>query len=176
MPPHNSHLMGHSEFLHGSRMISLPLNISEKLQARRDRARLVALIFVNMIQHAHTLKNSIHHLTKRRPPSFFDSETSLVLGKVLVHSVEKTHVIVVTVELIWLLFCTILSLNFVRTPNKSLRFRKFRKSCVHRSIVVQTNHFKLTLLFLLDVRYSKWSHSCFVFVFQLLLPNDGAFA
>ena len=53
---------------------------------------------------------------------------------------KKTHVLVVTVELIWLLPLIILSFNFAQTQNKSLRFIKCRKSYVHRSTVVQTNH------------------------------------
>ena len=35
-----------------------------------------------------------------------------------------------TVELIWLLFLNILSFNFVPTPNRSLRFRRFRRNYV----------------------------------------------
>ena len=30
--------------------------------------------------------------------------------------------------------------NFVQTPNKYLRFRRFRRSYVHHSVVVPTNH------------------------------------
>ena len=70
--------------------------------------------------------------------------TSSVLGDDQVHSVEKTHVLVVTVELIWMLFLNILSSNFIQTPNKSRKFRRFRTIYVHRSTVVPT---KFALIF-----------------------------
>ena len=47
-------------------------------------------------------------------------DTNLVFGHALNYSFEKTHVLVVTVELIWLLLLNILSFNFVLTPNKFL--------------------------------------------------------
>ena len=63
----------------------------------------------------------------------------------------QTHVLFVTVELIWLLFLNILSFNFVPTPSKCLRLKRFRKSYVNRPDVVLTNHTSYTA-FLLDVR------------------------
>ena len=54
--------------------------------------------------------------TKRGPPTFFHSDTNPVLGQVLVHSVDKTHVVIVTVEAICLLFLYILSFIFVLSP------------------------------------------------------------
>ena len=66
--------------------------------------------FAKTIYHHyhHTLKNNIYHSNKRGPPPpFFNSDTNPVLGHVLVHSVDKTHVLVVTVELICLLFLNI---------------------------------------------------------------------
>ena len=48
--------------------------------------------------------------------------------------IDKTHVLVVTVELTWLLFLNMLS--FISTPNKSLRFTGFRKSYVYHPAVV----------------------------------------
>ena len=92
------------------------------------------------MQYPHTLKNNIYHSGKRGPPLFFHSDTSPVLGHVLDHSVDKTHVLVVTVELIWLLFLNILSFNFVPTANKSIRFTRFRKSYVNRPVVIVTSH------------------------------------
>ena len=93
-----------------------------------------------MIQNSRILKNDIDHLNKRGPTPFFHSDTNLVLENVLVHPVEKTRVLFVRVEFVWLLFLNILSFNFVQTPSKPPRFRKFRRSNVHRSDVVQTNH------------------------------------
>ena len=54
---------------------------------------------------------------------FFHLDNNPVLDHVLVHFVDKTHVLVATVELIWFLLFTIVSFNFVTTPNKSLRLR-----------------------------------------------------
>ena len=59
-------------------------------------------------------------LKKRVSPPFFHSDTNPVFSHVLIHSFDKTHVLVVTVELIWLLLLNILSFNFVPTSNKSL--------------------------------------------------------
>ena len=60
----------------------------------------------------------------------------------------------VTVELTWLLFLNILPFNFFPTSNKSLRFRRFRRSYVNCYIVVPTSHCHgcTALPFLLDER------------------------
>ena len=171
VPPYNKHLMGHSEFLHGSSMICFPLNISEKLKTTRRR-KIIAFIFVNMIQDPRILKNNIDHVNKRGPLSFFHPDTNLVLENVLVHLVGNTHVVVVAVELIWLLCLNALSFNFVQTLNKSLRFRKFRRSNVHRSDIIQMNHYESCTTFLLHVLCSKWPHSFFL---RLFVPNTSAF-
>ena len=52
--------------------------------------------------------NGYHH-------HFFHSDTNPVFGQVLIHSFDKTHALVVTVELIWLLLLNIPSFNFVPT-------------------------------------------------------------
>ena len=78
------------------------------------------LSFVNTIQYPHTLKSNIYHSNKQGPSQFFHSDTNLVLDDLLVHSVDKTHVLAVNVKSIWLLFLNILSFNFVSTSNKSL--------------------------------------------------------
>ena len=85
---------------------------------------------------------------------------------------DKTHVLVVTVDLIWLLFLNILSFNFVATPRKSLRFTRFIRSYVNRPAVVLTNHCQSYTAFLLDVRCSKLPCSIFL---QLFVPNDSVF-
>ena len=126
VPPHNRHPMGHSDFFFFFEYFG-------KITSQK-RQRLIAFIFINIKQHPGILKNNIDHLSKRGPPPFFHSDTNLVLGNVLVHSVEKTHVLVLTGELIWLLFLNILFLNYVQRPNKSHRFRKFRRSYSCKSI------------------------------------------
>ena len=78
---------------------------------------------------------------------------------------DKTHVLVVTVDLIWLLFLNILSFNFVATPRKSLRFTRFIRSYVNRPAVVLTNYCQSYTAFLLDVRFSKVSCASFFFFF-----------
>ena len=118
---HNIHLMGYFEFLHGSRVICLPLNISENCidhisSKSQKRQWLIAFILVNTMQYP---RISIYHSNRWGPPPFFHWDTNPVLGHVIIHS-DKTHVLVVTVELIWLLFLNILSFNFVPTPSKSL--------------------------------------------------------
>ena len=100
-------------------------------------------------------------LSKRGTPPFFQSGINLVLGNALVHPFEKNPALVVTAKLIWLFFLNILSFNLIQTSNKSLRFRKFRRNNVHHSLVVQTDHCQVALLFLLDVRCPKFPHSFF---------------
>ena len=130
MRHHNKQLMVYFEFLNDSRIIYLSLKISEKLhwqyvykklERERERERLIAFIFIIAIQYARTLKNNIYYSKKRGPPTFSHLDTNLVIGHALVHSVDKTHVLVVTVDFIWLLFLNILSFNFAATPWKSLR-------------------------------------------------------
>ena len=104
---------------------------------------------------------------------------------VLAHSVNKTHILVVTGELIWLLFLNILSFNFASQPNKPFRLTRFKRSYVNRPAIVLTNHCQSYTSFLLDVRCSKWSSfflffSFFFFFFffflQLFVPNHSSFA
>ena len=70
-------------------------------------------------------------------------------------------VLVVTVELIGLLFLNIFSFNFNPTPNKSLRFTRFRKSYINQSGFVLTNYYQSNTAILLDVRFLKWPRSFF---------------
>ena len=126
-----------------------------------------------MIQYPRTLKNNIYHSNKWGPPLFFHLDTNPVIGHALVHSVDKTHLLDVTVGLIWFFFLNILSFNFTATPRKSLRFTRFRRSYVNRPAVVLTNHCQSYTAFLLDVRCSKLPCSIFL---QLFVPNDNAFA
>ena len=66
---------------------------------------------------------------------FFILIPILMLGHVLVHSVDKIHALVVTVKLIWLLFLNILPFNFVPMPNKSVMLIRFRISYVNRLLL-----------------------------------------
>ena len=75
-----------------------------------------------------------------------------IRGHVLVHSDDKTHVLVATVELVGLLFLNIFLLNFVPTPNKFLRLKGFRRNYVNRTAVVLTSHYQSYTAFLLDVQ------------------------
>ena len=84
-----------------------------------------------------------------------------ILGHTLVHSVDKIHVLVLTVELVWLLFLNTFFFNFVATPNKSLRFTRFRGSYENRTAVVVTNHCQSYTALLLNVRCSKRPRSFF---------------
>ena len=122
---HHKRLMGYFEFLYGSGIICLPFNIPDKLHwqhhfKNQKRQRLITFTLVNTIQYSRTLKNNIYYSNKRVPPPFFHSDTSPVFGHVLVHYFDTTHVLVVTVELIWFLLLNILSFNFVPLPNKFL--------------------------------------------------------
>ena len=126
---HNKHLMGYFQFLHGSRVICVPLNISEKWNWQ---------LFSEKLEETETVA-----FIWRRPP-FLHSDTNLVLGHVLVYSADKTHVLVVTVDLIWLFFLNIHSFNFVPTPDKSLKFTGLRRSYVNQPAFALI---KVTLLF-----------------------------
>ena len=120
-----------------------------------------------MIQHPCILKNNIlhrnnEHLSKQGPLPFFHSDTNLALGNALVHPFEKNPALVVTVKLVWLLFLNIFFFNFILTPSKSLRFRKFRRNNVHRRLFsLKSTTVKVALLFLLDVRSPKRPHFFF---------------
>ena len=125
------------------------------------------------MQYPCTLKNNIYHSNKWRPPLFLHLNTNPVIGHALVHSVNKTHVLDVTVDLIWLLFLNIHSFNFVITPSKSLRFTRFKRNYINRPALVLSNHCQSYTAFLFDVCSSKLSCSIFL---KLLVPNDSAFA
>ena len=127
-------------------------NISSKILKERDSLPSS----VNTIQHPRIQKNNIDHSSKQGSTLISHSHTKTVLGQVLVHSDDKAHVLVVTVVAL----LNILSFNFVKTLNKSLRFRRFWRSYVNHPVVVSTT-VKVALLFLLDVRCSKWPRSFF---------------
>ena len=76
---------------------------------------------------------------------------------------NKNHVLVKTVESIWLLFLNILSFTFVQRLNKSVRFRRFKRSYVNRPVVVPTNHCQIFTA-TLQLLCSKWPHSFYAAV------------
>ena len=133
---HDRDLMGHFKFLHGSRMICLPLNISEKYiyvlttslrKTRRDRDSSTWSWSIQYKTHA--FKSNIDHSSKRGPATFFHTDDNPALGHFVVHSADKTHGLV-----------SVLSLNFVPTLNISLSFRRFRRSYVNHPVVVPTRY------------------------------------
>ena len=111
---HKKHLMGYFGFLHGSRTIYLFLNISENCI---DNFSLKSWKRQRLIN----LKNNIYHSNKRGSPTFFHSDTSTVLCHFLVYFVDKTHVLVVTLELILLFFLIRLPLSLAQTSLLGLR-------------------------------------------------------
>ena len=141
---HNKHLIGYFEFLHGSRIICLPLNIPKKLHwqyvlKKLEKTETHRLHFINTLQYPRTLKSNIYHSNEWGLPLFLHVDTSPATGHALVDSVDKTRVLVVTVNLIWLLFLNIVSLKFVATPNNLFRFTRFISSYVNHPALDLTN-------------------------------------
>ena len=87
---------------------------------QKDRRSIDSLPLTQLIQYPHTFNNNTYHSSKGVPPLFFHSDTNSAFCHVLNHSFDKTHVLVVTEELTWLLVLNILSFKFVSTPNKFL--------------------------------------------------------
>ena len=100
-------------------------------------------------------------------------DSNPVIAHGLVHSLNKIHVLYVTVNLTWLLFLNILSFNFATTLIKSLRLTRFIRCYVNRPAVVLTNQSQSYTAFLLHVRCSKLPCSIFL---QLFVPNGSTFA
>ena len=126
----------------------------------QKREKLIAFIFVNKTQYSSTLNNKIYHSNKQAPLPFFHSDFNTQSCYVLVHSVDKIHLLVVTVELIWLLFLNIFFFNFVPTSNKCVSFARFRRSYVNRTAVVPTKYCQSYNAFLLDA------------FLHMFVPND----
>ena len=124
------------------------------------------------MQYPRTLKNNIYHSNKRGPPPFVLLDTNPIIGHALAHSVDKTHVLVVTLELIWLLFLNILSFNLVPTQRKSLRLTRFRRTYANCPVIVLTSHCQSCAVFLHDVCCTKWPRS---FLSKLFVANYSAF-
>ena len=136
---HNKHLMWYFQFLLHSFFSLLP-----SFEYLRK-----TVLTTSPWEYPHPLENIIYYSDKRGPPKFFHLDTSPVLEYILVHSVNKTHALLLTVELVWLLLLNTVSFNFVPMPNKSLRFTRFRTSYVNCTAVIQSH-----TAFLLDVQSS----------------------
>ena len=72
-------------------------------KARRGRDSSPSSLLIRCINHTSWRTTSIIQ-ANRNHQRFFHSDTNPVFGHVLVHSVDKTDVLIVIVELIWLLF------------------------------------------------------------------------
>ena len=159
--------MGYFEFIHGSRIICLSLNTSEKMHWQYLLEKLEEVETHRLLCQYNTIPThpEEQHLPFKQTgtSTTFSFDTNPVLGHVLVHYFDKTHVLVVTVQLIWLLLLNVLSFNFVPKPNKYLRFTRFRRSYVNCLAVVLINHYQSYTAFLLDVNCSKWPRSFFFF-------------
>ena len=125
---HNIHLMGYFEFLHDSRIVCLPLSISEKLHWRRGRTSSSSLLI-----QSNTLLSGEQH----RP--FKQARTNTIF------------VFFIWIPILYLVtFWSILSnqcssctsginlvvikytfFNLVLTPNKFLRFSRFARRYVN---------------------------------------------
>ena len=122
---HNKHLMRYFKFLLGSRIIYIPFNIPENLywQYLFQKPEEAETHSLYLSQY-----NTIATHAEEQHPPFSQKGTTTIFSfgcqscacHVMVYSVDKTHVLVVTVELIWLLFLNMLSFNFISAPNKSL--------------------------------------------------------
>ena len=95
-----------------------------------------------------------HPRSKHRTFKQTGTTTIFSFRNTLVHLLEKPPVLVVTVELIWLLFLNILSFNFIQMPNQSL--------AIYTGLLSFTpTTAKVTLLLFLDVGCPKCPHSSF---------------
>ena len=133
-------------------------------KARRGRGSSPSSLLIRYNTHAPWRTTSTiqtngnnHHFFIRIP----------ILGHVLVHSVDKTHVlVVVTVELIWLLFLNIFILSTL-FQQRTLSFTRFRGSYVNRTAVVLTNHCQSYTAFLLDVVLTNHCQCCTAFLLDV---------
>ena len=80
-------------------------------------------------------------------------------------------IMLLTVQLICLFFLNLCFFNFLLTPNKSLRLKRFRRSYVNCTAVVLINHCQCYTAFLLDVRRSKWPRSLFCSCLFLMIMH-----
>ena len=87
---YNEHQMGNLKFLHGSRIICLPLNIqkncieNKKLHGKARRGRNSSPSSL-LIRYDTYTKNNIYHSNEWGPPQFFHLDTNPVLVHVQVY-------------------------------------------------------------------------------------------
>ena len=94
--------------------------------------------------HAPWKATSTIQTNREKPPPVFHLNVDPVLDHVLIHSVDKNHALVVTVELIWLLF-NILSCNFVQHRTNFLGWpRSLFCSCLFPKVEHLRNLFWLS--------------------------------
>ena len=154
---HNKGMMEYFEFLFGPGIICLPLDIPKRIllttSLQKDRrGRLIAFISVNTINTQTPWRTTSTIQTNWYHHYFFYLGTNLVFGYILIHSFDKTYVLVVTVELIWLLLWNIFSFNFVPTSNKfPIGWQDSEEAKVKYPAVILTIRTCFTG-FLLDVR------------------------
>ena len=170
--------MGYFEFLYGSGVIYLPLNILEKLHEQHlfkkpDKAgthRLYLSQFNTILRHPEE-----QHLPLKQTSTttIVSGDTNLVFGHVLIHSFDKTHVLVVRVELICSLLLNIFFQLCCNAKKISATLTRFRRSYVKCPLVILTSHTSHTP-FLVDVRCPVQSdHIPFL---QLFVHDNSAFA
>ena len=134
------------------------------------RQRLITFIFIfNTIQYPRNLRNNIYHSKSETHQHFFIEIP--ILGHILIHSVDKTNILVVTVELIWLMFFNIFFFNFVPTPKKSLRFTRFKVTLLFCLVcVVYSGHVPFLQLFVFNYgSYICITNFCWTNIARMLL-------
>ena len=171
---HNKRLMKYFKFLYGSGIICLLLNIPEKLHWQHlfEKPEKVEThrFYLSSFNTISTHPEEQHLPLKQTGTTTIVSfDTNPVFGHVMIHSFDKTHFLVVTMELIWLFFLNIFYFNFVLTPNKFLiMLTRFRRSWVKHPFAILTSHTSYTA-FLLDIRCAVQSdHAPFL---QPFVPN-----
>ena len=141
---HRKHLMGYFKFLNGSRIICLPLNIPENMYwqhvFKKVEGEDLPFIFVNMGQYPHNLKINIYHSNKRKPTPYSHSDINLWPRSGPFCWQDPCSGCNSETDLVDAL--EYFSFNFVPTPNKSLRFTRFRKKDVNCFAIVLTSHWE----------------------------------
>ena len=171
---HKKHLMGYFEFLHSTRIIGFPLNISGKLHwkdvfkklEKAETHHLLLLIRYNTLATWRTIltfkQTGTTSIFSSGHQSYNWPHSGPLCWQNPCSGCNSGFDLVVVLEYI--------SFNFAATPRKSLRFTRFIRSSVNRPAVVLTNNYQ-SFCFMCPVR------SCHVPSFlQVFVPNDSAFA